>query len=89
VKKNHRSLKKIEHYMYKNLTVENSSWLKRFSHKTRYEVAINVLDINVKDNYLDYGTGDGFLLLKINDKHPDIKITGFEPVESQFNELSV
>ena len=51
--------------MYKDLIVNNRSFLKRFSHSRRFVVAVKLLDVRQSDEILDIGTGDGYMLHKI------------------------
>ena len=73
--------------MYADLTTQNKSLLKRFSHNTRFSIALDLLNPNSEDNILDYGTGDGFILAMIRSANKDCKIVGYEPVPYMFEEL--
>lgn len=71
---------------YAALTTENTSLLKRFSHKKRFDIAIKLLEVQCCDEILDYGTGDGFFVKKLyglNPKH----IVGYEPIDEQYEQL--
>ena len=71
---------------YAELTIENPSLLKRFSHAKRFDVALELLDVGCNDEILDYGTGDGFMLKKLLSANPQ-SIVGYEPMESQYKQL--
>lgn len=74
--------------MYKNLTLESNSSLKRFSHSRRFEIAAKLLEIESCDEFLDYGTGDGHFLFLIRAQLKIIKrVVGYEPIDSQFAQL--
>lgn len=74
--------------MYKDLTTRNRSALKRFSHQQRFDVAIELLGLNDADTFLDYGTGDGHLLVLLNQRGIRPRRTfGFEPFPLNFKEL--
>lgn len=71
---------------YADLIHNNRSLLKRFSHGRRFEVAIRLLDPAPGDRILDYGTGDGHMLVRLA-QTPCEQATGFEPFPDQFEEL--
>lgn len=74
--------------LYADLTVNNSAFLKRFSHTQRFRVALKLLAVDVHDKVLDYGTGDGFMLIQILEQNPQPKfVVGYEPMESQYVQL--
>jgi 2-polyprenyl-3-methyl-5-hydroxy-6-metoxy-1,4-benzoquinol methylase len=62
---------------YKSLTTENRSSLKRYSHKKRFEIAQEILQIRPSNKILDYGAGDGYMLLRICEGGAEA--CGFEP----------
>ncbi len=68
---------------YGQLTVENRSRIKRFSHGTRFAEAIRLLDPQPGDRILDYGTGDGFFLRRLAEHEPGAQLRGFEPFREQ------
>ncbi len=71
---------------YADLIHNNRSLLKRFSHGRRFEVAVRLLDPAPGDHILDYGTGDGHMLVRLA-ATPCAHATGFEPFPDQFEEL--
>lgn len=62
---------------YDSLTTGNRSALKRFSHKKRFEIGRELLQITPGDKILDYGTGDGYMLPLISEA--GATACGFEP----------
>lgn len=73
--------------MYADLTIQNKSLLKRFSHGSRFKIALKLLSPASEDQILDYGTGDGFMLSKIRVENNHCKIVGYEPIPHMFEEL--
>ena len=73
--------------MYANLTTQNKSLLKRFSHGSRFRIAVELLNPLSEDRILDYGTGDGFMLSKIRAANDHCRVVGYEPIPSMFEEL--
>lgn len=71
---------------YAELTTESPSLLKRFSHSKRFDIALELLEIEGNENILDYGTGDGFMLKKLLSENPR-NIVGYEPIKSQYKQL--
>lgn len=71
---------------YEQLTIKSKSWLKRFSHRKRFERAIALLALDSDDIVMDYGTGDAYLLTLINDKYPSLTTVGYEPNKEIFLE---
>lgn len=74
--------------MYKDLTINSSSRIKRFSHKRRFDVALALLHICDNDSVLDYGAGDGYFLNILVSQNKEIRVTGYEPVKDMYDELS-
>lgn len=75
--------------MYQDLTIGNKSFIKRFSHSKRFEFAIDLLAFCADDKYLDYGTGDGYMLkLAERSRTPPSLIVGYEPIETQYVQAS-
>lgn len=74
--------------MYQNLTTNSKSFIKRFSHSKRFEVAIRLLDLRLTDKFLDYGTGDGYVIILLDKMGArPCSITGFEPDDYQYAQL--
>lgn len=48
--------------MYEDLTTNNKYFIKRFSHSKRFEMALQLLDFKTTDKFLDYGTGDCYMI---------------------------
>jgi SAM-dependent methyltransferase len=79
----------FEKNMYSDLTIGNRFRIKRFSHQKRFDIAAELLDLKSDDSFLDYGTGDGYLLYVVKKKYQYVKrIVGFEPINTQFLQLS-
>lgn len=73
---------------YADQTTQNKSWLKRFSHGSRFKVALDLLNPAPEDQILDYGTGDGYMLSMIRLTDDNCRIVGYEPVPYMFKELN-
>lgn len=74
--------------MYADQTIKNRSFLKRFSHSRRFELALRLLAVARNDKVLDYGTGDGYMLIQMLLAHPQPqRIVGYEPLENSYQEL--
>ena len=69
--------------MYSNQTINNSSFIKRFSHNKRFQNSIKLLSPKSDDKILDYGTGDGYILNQIYNKNIYCEIIGYEPFENK------
>lgn len=67
---------------YSSVTVTNKSKLKKFSHQKRFKVATKLLKLDKNDDFLDFGTGDGYLLNTLTITYPSSKVSGYEPIES-------
>jgi len=64
---------------YADLTLESGSPLKRFSHRARFAMAVDLLDPRADDRVLDYGTCDGTFLRWLRARCPEAALAGFEP----------
>ncbi len=73
--------------MYADLTTESKSFLKRFSHGSRFNIALDLLNPGPEDKILDYGTGDGYILPMIRAANSHCEVVGYEPVQYMFEEL--
>lgn len=69
--------------MYSNQTINNSSFIKRFSHNKRFQNSLKLLSPKNDDKILDYGTGDGYILNQIYNKNRYCEIIGYEPFENK------
>ncbi|MES0873947.1 class I SAM-dependent methyltransferase [Sinimarinibacterium thermocellulolyticum] len=65
---------------YDQQTVDNPAWVKRFSHRRRFEVAARLLSPRAGEAVLDYGTGDGYLIALLAERQPQARYLAFEPV---------
>jgi len=72
---------------YAELTTNNSSALKRFSHGRRFRQALALMEIKTGDRVLDFGAGDGFMMRIIASTHEPGELVGYEPMESQYVQL--
>lgn len=70
---------------YTNQTILNASFIKRFSHSKRFQIALGLCKIEDGDTILDFGTGDGYLLTRLADAYPNVTFTGFEPILKQYS----
>ena len=59
-------------------TINSSSAIKRFSHSSRLNKAVRLLGPTEGDRIVDYGTGDGVLLIFLNRFEPRARLCGFE-----------
>lgn len=64
---------------YADLTLESGSPLKRFSHRARFAMAVDLLAPRAGDRVLDYGTCDGAFLRWLRARCPEAVLAGFEP----------
>jgi len=69
--------------VYSNQTINNSSFIKRFSHNKRFQNTIKLLSPKNDDKILDYGTGDGYILNQLYNKNIYCEIIGYEPFENK------
>ena len=72
--------------MYADLTTDSPSSLKRFSHSRRFNMALKLLAVKGDDKVLDYGTGNGFMIMQLLPLNPQL-IVGYEPMEKIYQEL--
>lgn len=75
--------------MYSKLTIESDSAIKRFSHGRRFEIALDILKLGVDNSLLDYGTGDGYFLISLKNRSPQVKAYGYEPVSEMYDQLLI
>lgn len=72
---------------YAEQTISSESRLKRFSHASRFDIAVRLMSLKGGERVLDFGTGDGHmikLLAAASDLH---QIVGYEPRSEPFDEL--
>ncbi|MCX7551864.1 class I SAM-dependent methyltransferase [Xanthomarina sp. F2636L] len=72
---------------YADITRNNKSSIKKFSHQKRFRVAMKLIDLKPQERLLDFGTGDGFLLQCIHAENSKAKLVGFDPLDFMFQEL--
>ena len=68
-------------------TLKSKSWLKRFSHQRRFQVAVELMRLNGNERILDYGAGEGFLFDYILDRHAECHLVGYEPYPPEYAKL--
>ena len=73
--------------MNADATIEARSWLKRFSHRSRFDVALELLALRSGERVLDYGAGEGFLLERIRHCNVQCRLVGYEPVPEMYAKL--
>lgn len=74
---------------YDRLTYNNPLFFIRKVHLKRFKDALSMLALNSSDVFLDYGCGDGKLLVLCSElPFPLEEISGFEPVEYMYNACS-
>lgn len=74
--------------MYANQTIRNKSFIKKYSHLKRFELAIQFINLEPNNYILDFGTGDGFLLTCLAKKNNTLNLYGYDPVTSMIDELA-
>ena len=75
---------------YQEQTHRHKSWIKRYSHKRRFSLAIELLQLSPQDRLLDFGAADGYLTENIiSCAGLPLSIACYEPDASLFRELSV
>ena len=72
---------------YADITRNNKSSLKKFSHQKRFDIAMDLIDLKPKETLLDFGTGDGYLLQCLHEKNAEAKLYGYDPLDFMFQEL--
>jgi trans-aconitate methyltransferase len=72
---------------YRQLTVDNRSALKRFSHRRRFLKAVDLLAAADGQRVLDYGSGDGHMLALLGQRWPRCELVGYDPMPAQFDQL--
>ena len=74
---------------YSKLTYKNKNILRKFSHKIRFNKALNILrSCNKNDiNFLDFGCGDGYFLKLINDEKLNLKLNAFDPDKQMITQM--
>jgi 2-polyprenyl-3-methyl-5-hydroxy-6-metoxy-1,4-benzoquinol methylase len=72
---------------YFNLTTGNRSILKRFSHRSRFRIALQLVDPKPGETIMDFGTGDGQMLVALKKAEANCRVIGYEPVAGMFAEL--
>lgn len=71
---------------YSGITTKSKSIIKRISHQKRHLLVSRLLDIKNEDVILDFGTGDGYLLNLIRQENAKVKLFGYEPIRSQYEQ---
>ncbi len=66
---------------YSTQTLDNPSWIKRFSHRARFQQALHLVSPGEGEHILDYGAGDGSLTLMLARDYPQAIYSLFEPTE--------
>lgn len=64
---------------YADYTTSESSAIKRWSHNTRFRVALSTLGDLEQQSLLDYGTADAQMLRIVKESHPDVTCVGYDP----------
>jgi cyclopropane fatty-acyl-phospholipid synthase-like methyltransferase len=72
---------------YADITRNNKSAIKKFSHQKRFNIALKLIDLKPNETVLDFGTGDGYLLQCLHEAYPKAKLSGFDPLDFMFQEL--
>jgi SAM-dependent methyltransferase len=64
---------------YRLLTTDSPSWIKRYSHRRRFEIAARLLQLQPSDRFLDFGAGDGYLMSLLHETCVSAEVTAFDP----------
>lgn len=72
---------------YADITRNNKSSIKKFSHQKRFNIALSLIDLKPHETLLDFGTGDGYLLQCLHQAQPKANLSGFDPLDFMFQEL--
>jgi ubiquinone/menaquinone biosynthesis C-methylase UbiE len=67
---------------YASYTTANPNPIKRWSHQRRLANCCRIVDPKPGDRILDFGTGDGELLVALDRVCPSALLTGFEPLSN-------
>jgi cyclopropane fatty-acyl-phospholipid synthase-like methyltransferase len=72
---------------YASLTVDSPSRLKRFSHRRRFDLAIELLELAAGQRVLDYGSGDGYFVRQAVRQVPEAEYWAYDPHPGFFRHL--
>ena len=64
---------------YAGMTVDSPWRIKRFSHRRRFEMALRLLGTKPGDKFLDYGSGDGYLVQLARQRLPEAEYWVYDP----------
>lgn len=67
-------------------TLQHRHWLKRFSHRRRYKVALRLLRPQPGERILDFGAGDGYLASKLARRDASLRVVAYEPMPSMLQQ---
>jgi SAM-dependent methyltransferase len=73
--------------VYRDITVNSNSAVRRYSHGRRFDVALALLDVREGEKVLDYGTGDGHFPRLLLRRNPQCRVAGYEPDPSMHRDL--
>jgi len=71
---------------YQKSTYNSPSRIKRYLHRKRFSDALNILKLKKSDIFLDYGCGDGYLLLLASAIIPPKHLFGFDPAQTMLQQ---
>lgn len=66
-------------YVYSDYTYNSKNPLARFSHRSRFSIATEMIPIGEEKSLLDYGCGDGKFLFELKNRGFEGRLVGFEP----------
>src|SRR5690606_23423094 len=72
---------------YADITRNNKSSIKKFSHQKRFDIAMDLIDLKPKETLLHFATGDGFLLQRLHEQNAEAKLYGYHPFDFMVQEL--
>ncbi|GEM_PF-1471533 len=73
---------------YEKHTIASRNPIKRWLHRQRFDASLKLLQLESGQHFLDYGCGDGELVLQAKNYCPEIEVVAFEPAQ-ELNEQAV
>ncbi|HLT52440.1 MAG TPA: class I SAM-dependent methyltransferase [Flavobacteriaceae bacterium] len=73
---------------YSKQTISSKSEIKRFSHQKRFIKALGLVKKLTPNSILDFGTGDGYFLVLLEQNLKTARLVGYEPLDFMFEQLT-